>query len=111
MLLKEKQRQKVSSLYISQSDWNLLTLLTSLLKPLYNATIQLQTQKYPTLSLSKIIEKSLFGFFTKKASNENANNNERMIASIIYEKLKHYLVDKIPNEQKKATLVKTYFKY
>ena len=61
--------------------------------------------QYATLSLSKIIEKSLLEFFSVKASFENENINERLISIAIYDKLKHYLVENISIQQKKSTLV------
>ena len=88
-------------MFISPNEWSLLSTLTTLLKPFYEATMQLQTQTYATLSLSKIIEKSLLEFF----SFENENNNERLISIAIYDKLKHYLVENISIQQKKSTLV------
>ena len=99
--MKKKQKEKLSNLFISPNEWSLLSTLTTLLKPFYEATMQLQTQTYATLSLSKIIEKSLLEFF----SFENENNNERLISIAIYDKLKHYLVENISIQQKKSTLV------
>ena len=46
-------------------------------KPFYNATIQLQVHKYPTMAASKLIEKTLFQFFEEKNSDDNENNEER----------------------------------
>ena len=99
--MKKKQKEKLSNLFISPNEWSLLSTLTTLLKPFYEALMQLQTQTYATLSLSKIIEKSLLEFF----SFENENNNERLISIAIYDKLKHYLVENISIQQKKSTLV------
>ena len=92
-------------MFISPNEWSLLSTLTTLLKPFYEALMQLQTQTYATLTLSKIIEKSLLEFFSVKASFENENINERLISIAIYDKLKHYLVENISIQQKKSTLV------
>jgi hypothetical protein len=109
LIFQKKQQQKLSSLYISPNEWSLLSTLTTLLKPFYEATMQLQTQTYATLSLSKIIEKSLLEFFSVKASYENENTNEKLISSALYDKLKHYLVDNIALLQKKSTLVSSMY--
>ena len=42
-----------------------------ILEPFYDATIRSQTQKFPTLSLAKIIENALFEFFESKAKQTN----------------------------------------
>ena len=47
----------------------------------------------------------MFKFFEIKKSNENPNENERILSITIYEKLKNYLVDKISAKQIEVTLV------
>lgn len=75
------------------------------LEPFYDATIQLQTQKFPTLSIVKIIENSLFEFFESKAKQTNQNNQERWMCEDILENLQKYLITNISSDQKNDNLV------
>lgn len=96
-------------------DWNIISLLVKLLEPFYDATIELQTQKYPTLSKAKIIENSLFEFFESKTKASNNNQQERWISEKIFDNLNNYLVSKTSKFQKNSILVylvhKIFIKY
>ena len=81
-------------------DWNIISLLVKLLDQFYDATIELQTQKYPTLSKAKIIENSLFEFFESKTKASNNNQQERWISEKIFDNLNNYLVSKTSKFQK-----------
>ena len=74
-------------------------------KPFYNATIQLQVHKYPTMVASKLIEKTLFQFFEEKSSDDNENNEERWLSQSCFDILQHHLVDNISVAQKRTALV------
>ena len=98
-------KSKLSKLTLSIEDWNAISLLSSLLEPFYDATIQLQRQNYPMLSVSKIIEKTLFEFFALKSKITNANERERWLAKICCDNLQKYLIDKISKTQRDVALV------
>ena len=100
-----KQQEKLKALFISPSDWSLIALLSTLLKPFHDATVQLQSQKYPMIVSSKVIEKSLAGFYSSKSSNTNFKTNERIICTAIYEKIKIYFFNNISKAQEKVTAV------
>ena len=62
--------------------------------------MQLQKQQYPTLSISKIIEKILLNFYKGKLS--STNENEKFIAKAINDSIEKYLQTKVSASQKKA---------
>ena len=96
---------------MSPEEWNTVIILKTLLEPFYDATIQLQVQKFPTMAASKLIEKTLFSFFEEKCSDENNNNEERWLSQFCLENMKYHLVDKISDAQKESALVKTNINY
>lgn len=98
-------KSKLNQLCFLIPEWNCISLLVKVLEPFYDATIQLQTQKFPTLSIVKIIENSLFEFFESKAKQTNQNNQERWICEDILENLQKYLITNISSDQKNDNLV------
>ena len=69
------------------------------------ATMHLQIQSFPTLSSSKIIEKSLIKYFSTQSMRTNKNKKEKLLASHLYAFIQKHLIDKISNEQKIYSLV------
>ena len=67
--------------------------------------MQLQKQCYPTLSVSKIIAKSLIVNFEKKSNDSNIKRDEKLLAKVLYNNLQKYLIDKVTEDQKRITLV------
>ena len=98
-------KSKLNQLCFLIPEWNCISLLVKVLEPFYDATIQLQTQRFPTLSIVKIIENSLFEFFESKAKQTNKNNQERWICEDILENLQKYLITNISSDQKNDNLV------
>ncbi len=107
MFEKSITKTTLKNLAVSHVEWNTITILKTLLEPFYDATIQLQVQKFPTMSASKLIEKTLFTFFQEKCSYENDNNEERWLSQFCLENMKYHLVDKISDAQKQSALVNT----
>jgi hypothetical protein len=54
---------KIRKINFKQDDWECITVLITVLKPFYKATIMLQGQKYHSLSKSKVIETSLIKYY------------------------------------------------
>ena len=54
---------KIRKINFKQEDWECITVLITVLKPFYKATIMLQVQKYHSLSMSKVIETSLIKYY------------------------------------------------
>jgi hypothetical protein len=78
-----------------------------LLKPFKNATTLLQTQTFPTLSNSKIIEKLTTKYYSDLME-KSKNQLEKDLAQILYDNLQKYLDQKLPNYQKNTSLVKKF---
>ena len=81
-------------------EWQTITLLKTLLEPFYEATIQLQVQKYPTMAASKLIENTLFQFFEEKSSGDNENLREQWLSKSCIDIMQYHLVNKISAAQK-----------
>jgi hypothetical protein len=75
-----------------------------LLKPFKNATTFLQTQKFPTLSNSKIIEKLTSKYYSDLVG-KSKNQLEKDVAQVLVDNLQKYLDQKLPSYQKKDSLV------
>jgi hypothetical protein len=54
---------KIRKINFKQEDWNTIIILINLLKPFYKASVMLQGQKYQSLSMSKVIEKTLIAYY------------------------------------------------
>ena len=102
---KKPQIKKLKDLSLSSDDWELIEILVSLLKPFYDATIQLQNQKYTTLSISYVIEYLLVEFFERKVA-QSADEWEAVFSDIFLRYTKKHLQQKITAEQKKSHQVK-----
>jgi hypothetical protein len=78
--------------------------LAEILKPFYMSTMLLQTQKYHTLSIGKIIENMLIKYFEKKQIDSNSSEIEKELSNCL-ESIKKYLFTKISSKQKDFMLV------
>jgi uncharacterized protein YdaL len=79
--------------------------LAEILKPFYMSTMLLQTQKYHTLSIGKIIENMLIKYFEKKQIDSNSSEIEKELSNCLLESIKKYLFTKISSKQKDFMLV------
>jgi hypothetical protein len=61
--IQKKHLDKIRKINFKQEDWECITVLITVLKPFYKATIMLQGQKYHSLSMSKVIETSLIKYY------------------------------------------------
>lgn len=64
----------------------------------------LQGQKYHTLSSSQIIQQSLIKYYNNLITS-SSNESEKKLAEAILNSANHYLVEKLNQKQKKASLV------
>jgi uncharacterized protein YdaL len=69
------------------------------------STMLLQTQKYHTLSIGKIIENMLIKYFEKKQIDSNSSEIEKELSNCLLESIKKYLFTKISSRQKDFMLV------
>jgi uncharacterized protein YdaL len=71
------------------------------------STMLLQTQKYHTLSIGKIIENMLIKYFEKKKKQIDSNSSEieKELSNCLLESIKKYLFTKISSRQKDFMLV------
>ena len=83
----------------------MVTTLAEILKPFYMSTMLLQTQKYHTLSIGKIIENMLIKYFEKKQIDSNSSEIEKELSNCLLESIKKYLFTKISSKQKDFMLV------
>jgi len=79
-------------------------LLLKLLKPFKNATTLLQTQKFLTLSNSKIIEKLTSKYYSDLIG-KSQNQLEKDVTQVLVDNLQKYLDQMLPSYQKKDSLV------
>lgn len=83
----------------------MVSTLAEILKPFYMSTMLLQTQKYHTLSIGKIIENMLIKYFEKKQIDSNSSEIEKELSNCLLESIKKYLFTKISSKQKDFMLV------
>ena len=58
----------------SNDEWGFVSVLTDTFKPFHMSTVLLQTQKYYTLSIGKIIENMLIKYFERKQNDSNSSD-------------------------------------
>lgn len=100
--LKYKQKEKLRNMNFNNTDWNSLNLIKKELEPFYTATTMLSGRNYHTLSKAYIIQKVLFKYYS---TSSNSIDNESILKSIIFEKLKYYFEQKQSKKQTDLTLV------
>ena len=102
--IKKHHIDKLRKFHLKQEHWESISILIKVLKPFYKASVMLQGQKYHTLSMSKVIETTLFAFYDQLNS-LNDNAKEYFLSSKLNEYLKKYLIEKITAGQKELSLV------
>ena len=102
--IKKYHLDKIRKINFKQEDWNTIIILIKLLKPFYKASVMLQGQKYHSLSMSKVIEKTLIAYY-KQISDSSDSYLEIAISDKLNKYVKKYLVDKISPAQKVLSLV------
>ena len=102
--IKKCHLDKIRKINFKQEDWNTIIILIKLLKPFYKASVMLQGQKYHSLSMSKVIEKTLIAYY-KQISDSSDSYLEIAISDKLNKYVKKYLVDKISPAQKVLSLV------
>ena len=98
---------KIRKINFKQEDWECITVLITVLKPFYKATIMLQGQKYHSLSMSKVIETSLIKYF-EQLSQSSESFLELTVSNKLNEYVKKYLVEKSTSCQKELSSVNFY---
>jgi hypothetical protein len=95
---------KIRKINFKQEDWECITVLITVLKPFYKATIMLQGQKYHSLSMSKVIETSLIKYY-EQLSQSSESFLELTVSNKLNDYAKKYLVEKSTSCQKELSSV------
>ena len=95
---------KIRKINFKQEDWECITVLITVLKPFYKATIMLQGQKYHSLSMSKVIETSLIKYY-EQLSQSSESFLELTVSNKLNDYAKKYLVEKSSSCQKELSSV------
>ena len=82
-----KQQEKLKALFISSSDWSLHSFLSTLFITLHDATVQLQSQKYPMVPHQKGL-KNRQQVFTPRNPRTQILKQTNIVCTAIYEKIK-----------------------
>jgi hypothetical protein len=98
---------KIRKINFKQEDWECITVLITVLKPFYKATIMLQGQKYHSLSMSKVIETSLIKYY-EHLSQSSESFLELTVSNKLNDYVKKYLVEKSTCCQKELSSVNFY---
>lgn len=102
--LSSSQISDLNKLSLEAEEWALLKCLKRILEPIYFVTNELQKQSYPTMALSKVMEKTLLDKYSKLKKN-SGNKTIQILANSIYTQLEHHLVGKISENQNNIALV------
>ena len=105
--IQKSHLDKIRKINFKQDDWECITVLITVLKPFYKATIMLQGQKYHSLSKSKVIETSLIKYYDQ-LSQSSESFLVLTVSSKLNEYVKKYLVEKITSCQKELSSVNCY---
>ena len=102
--LSAAQQLKLNELCFKVEEWALISVLSKMLRPFYDATIHLQKTKFPLLSNAKLIESSLFEYFNNMIDT-SSNELELWISERFVENLNRYLDHNLTDIQKAETQV------
>jgi hypothetical protein len=105
--IQKKHLDKIRKINFKQEDWECITVLITVLKPFYKATIMLQGQKYHSLSMSKVIETSLIKYY-EHLSQSSESFLELTVSNKLNDYVKKYLVEKTTCCQKELSSVNFY---
>jgi hypothetical protein len=102
--LSAAQQLKLNESCFKVAEWDLISVLSKMLRPFYDATIHLQKTKFPLLSNAKLIESSLFEYFNNMID-ISSNELELWISEHFVENLNRYLDHNLTDKQKAETQV------
>jgi hypothetical protein len=102
--LSAAQQLKLNESCFKVAEWDLISVLSKMLRPFYDATIHLQKTKFPLLSNAKLIESSLFEYFNNMID-ISSNELELWISEHFVENLNRYLDHNLTDIQKAETQV------
>jgi hypothetical protein len=100
--LSAAQQLKLNELCFNVEEWALISVLSKMLRPFYDATIHLQKTKFPLLSNAKLIESSLFEYFNNMIES-SSNELEIWISECFVENLNRYLDHNLTLTDKQTT--------
>jgi hypothetical protein len=100
--LSSAQQLKLNELCYKVEEWALISVLSKMLRPFYDATIHLQKTKFPLLSNAKLIESSLFEYFNNMIES-SSNELEIWISECFVENLNRYLDHNLTLTDKQTT--------
>ena len=102
--LSAAQQLKLNESCFKVAEWDLISVLSKMLRPFYDATIHLQKTKFPLLSNAKLIESSLFEYFNNMIDT-SSNELELWISERFVENLNRHLDHNLNDIQKAETQV------